>query len=148
MQSLQLIKPQLHLNSVDPVLNSQFVFAIIVAITAAWLGDRYTKFAEERQKQVRRREASTAVADILSEWVRSSYMGDTNENRWRLQSIYWKNILLLDKELLDMLTNRLANANNAPDVSEIIVLARQILLELPMPDKKAEELNYWAPLSK
>lgn len=148
LQSIQLIESELSTDAIASILNSQVVSALIIALTAAWLGDKYAKRAEEREKQNKRREASAAVTDVLSEWVRSSYMGESNENRWQLQSSYWKNILLLDKELLDMLIKRLANAEDAPDYREIIVQARKILLELPEQDINANELNNWPPLKK
>ena len=73
-------------------------------------------------------------------------MGNSNENRWLLQSSYWRNILLLDKELLVMLIERLANKRDSPDCREIIVQARKILLELPNQDINANELNNWPPI--
>ena len=59
----------------------------------------------------KRREESRAVAEILSEWVRGSYTGNfTNEDRWKLQTVYWKNILGLDHSLIEVLFPRLANS--------------------------------------
>lgn len=144
--TMQLIGSQFAADAIASFFNSQFASTLIIALTVAWLGDKYAKQAEERLKQDKRREASSAVADILSEWVRSSYMGSSNENRWLLQSSYWKNILLLDKELLEMVIERLTNKNDSPDCSEIIVQARKILLELPDKDINANELNNWPPL--
>jgi len=146
LQSLQLIERELSADTITFIFNSQVISALIIAFTAAWLGDRYAKLAEERLKQNKRREASAAVADILSEWIRSSYMGNSNENRWLLQSSYWRNILLLDKELLVMLIERLANKRDSPDCREIIVQARKILLELPNQDINENELNNWPPI--
>lgn len=146
LQSLQLIERELSADTITSIFNSQVISALIIAFTAAWLGDRYAKLAEERLKQNKRREASAAVADILSEWIRSSYMGNSNENRWLLQSSYWRNILLLDKELLVMLIERLANKRDSPDCREIIVQARKILLELPNQDINENELNNWPPI--
>ena len=119
LQSIQLIEKELPADTITSIFNSQVISALIIAFTAAWLGDRYAKLAEERLKQNKRREASAAVADILSEWIRSSYMGNSNENRWLLQSSYWRNILLLDKDLLVMLIERLANKRDAPDCRDI-----------------------------
>lgn len=146
LQSIQLIEKELPTDTITSIFNSQVISALIIAFTAAWLGDRYAKLAEERLKQNKRREASAAVADILSEWIRSSYMGNSNENRWLLQSSYWRNILLLDKDLLVMLIERLANKRDAPDYRDIIVQARKILLELPNQDINANELNNWPPI--
>ena len=146
LQSIQLIERELPADTITSIFNSQAISALIIAFTAAWLGNRYAKLAEERLKQNKRREASAAVADILSEWIRSSYMGNSNENRWLLQSSYWRNILLLDKELLVMLIERLANKKDSPDCREIIVQARKILLELPNQDINANELNNWPPI--
>jgi len=95
LQSIQLIERELPADTITSIFNSQAISALIIAFTAAWLGNRYAKLAEERLKQNKRREASAAVADILSEWIRSSYMGNSNENRWLLQSSYWRNILLI-----------------------------------------------------
>lgn len=78
--------------------------------------------------------------------MRSAYKGKENEYRWQLQTIYWKNILLLDKELLDMLIPRLANAPTAPTADDIIVQARKILLNLQEPDIRADQLNHWLPV--
>ena len=95
-----------------------------------------------RQKQ---RDASAAVVEILSEWTRTTYTGEapTGEDKWRLQTTYWRNILLLDKELLVLLQSRLANSPESVDTNELIVQARRILLELDAPDITAKELNVW-----
>ena len=69
-----------------------------------------------------------------------------NEDRWRLQTIYWKNILGLDKRLIDLLFSRLANDPYAVGTNEMIVQARKILLGLDKPDILAKELNNWLPI--
>jgi hypothetical protein len=101
---------------------------------------------EFKQKQ---REASKAIVDILAEWIRPSYVGSNfpNEDRWKLQKIYWEYILLLDKDLFELLSSRLANAPTAVDTNELIVQSRKVLLNLNKPDIRAEQLNTWAPLS-
>ncbi len=108
---------------------------------------RREKLREERQARLKQQEASAAVVEILSEWVRSTYLGTKfdGEARWRIQTIYWKNILLIDKSLLDLLCARLANAPDAADTNETIVQARRILLKLETPDVKATDLNVWPP---
>ena len=86
------------------------------------------------------------MVDILAEWVRDAYTGNPhNEYLWRVQTTYWKNILLLDKRLLDMLIPKLANVPDAPTAEEIIVQARKILLNLSEPDISANQLNRWWP---
>ena len=90
-------------------------------------------FGDTLARRQKRREASAAVVEILAEWSsHSSYLGreQTNEERWKLQITYWRNILLLDKALIGLLLPRLANAPNAADTNELIVQARKILLEL------------------
>ena len=97
---------------------------------------------EHRQKI---RDASAAVVDILAEWTRTTYTGEefTDEAKWRLQTVYWRNILWLDKELLELIRSRLANRPDAVDTNEIIVQARRILLELKEPDITVNDLNVW-----
>ena len=103
--------------------------------------------AEERLHRQKQREASVAVSEILAEWVRSTYAGGpmTNEQRWQMQATYWKNILLLDKRLIDQLFPLLAHAKNSVGTNEMIVQARKILLDLDEPDIKATDLNNWLP---
>lgn len=129
--------------------NSQFantLAIIFVTLAAMWLGNKYTKAAEKRQKENLRREKSVLIADILSEWVWSTYRGEsTNKDLWRIQSTYWKSILWLDKELLDLLIPRLANSPNALSVDEILVQTRRFLLGLDEPDLQANQLNHWSP---
>lgn len=107
-----------------------------------------SEIAEERLKLQKQREASTAVAEILSTWVKSKYheASTTNEQRWEIQSTYWKNILLLDKRLIDQLFPLLAHNDGAITTNEMIVRARQILLGLKEPDIKAADLNNWLPV--
>jgi hypothetical protein len=94
----------------------------------------------------KRREESRAVAEIISEWVRPTYTGKfTNEDRWKLQTIYWKNILGMDESLVRILGARLANDPNAKSVRELLVEARKVLLGLPKLDLSAEMLNSWEP---
>ncbi|MGD0653237.1 MAG: hypothetical protein ABSA16_02735 [Thermoguttaceae bacterium] len=111
-----------------------------------WLNIDRSKQEEQRQLLQKRRKSNTVVVDILSEWLRSAYIKPfTNEDRWRLQTTYWKNILWLDKELLDILLPRLANAKNALPTKEVIVQARKLLHGLSKADIKSEQLNSWDP---
>jgi len=113
--------------------------ALFAGIIGIWLDHKLS----ERTKQ---REASASVVDIIAEWMRSAYTKKfDNECRWRLQTTYWKNILLLDKELLDLLIKRMANVPDAPSAEEIIVQARKVLLNLPEPDIRPDQLNHWWP---
>jgi hypothetical protein len=99
------------------------------------------KLAEERIIIQKRREACLAVADILSEWIKPNYMdSENNINRWHIQTTYWRNILSLDKDLIKLLLPRLANLDESPDVNEIIVEARRIVLELKEKDIKPSDL--------
>lgn len=85
-------------------------------------------------------------AEILGEWVRSNYNGKTtNEDLWKLQTTYWKNVMLLDRELLLVLLPALGHAPGAASANEIIVQARRVLLGLSKPDIPAAGLNYWPP---
>jgi hypothetical protein len=102
---------------------------------------------ELRRRQEKQREASVAVADILAEWVRSSYLGaSSNEDRWRLQVAYWKGILSLDKRLIDLLLPALARRPGSAGTNELIVQARRILLDLEQADVQALQLNNWLPI--
>ncbi len=104
-----------------------------------------SELAEKRLQLQKQRDASVAVAEILGEWVRSTYLGQpiTNEQRWLMQTTYWKNILLLDKKLIDQLFPLLAHAHGAVGTNEMIVQTRKILLGLNEPDIKATDLNNW-----
>ena len=78
---------------------------ILGILIGAWIDHRFTlvREAETRAAAARekRREESRAVAEILAEWIRSAYMGQpSNEDLWRMQTTYWKNILGLDRELI------------------------------------------------
>ncbi len=104
---------------------------------------------EKRQFEQKRREASKAIVDILAEWIRPQYSGgSTNQDRWQLQKTYWENILLLDKDLFDLLSSRLAYTPDSVDTNELIVQARKILLDLKEPDISAKQLNIWNPISE
>ena len=123
------------------------VFGVILA---AWLNHRLTKIREAETRatamQEKRREESRAVAEILAEWVRPVYLGTyTNEDRWKMQSTYWKNILGLDKRLISLLFPLLANAQGNSGTNEMIVQARRVLLDLDNPDIAASDLNTWLP---
>jgi hypothetical protein len=111
---------------------------------------RRDKLREERAARLKQRNATAAVVEIISEWVRTAYLGTEfdGEAKWRLQTTYWKNILLLDKELVCLICPRLANDPGAVDTKELIVQARRILLGLKMPDIHASELNTWPPKDK
>ncbi len=106
-----------------------------------------SELAEKRLQLQKQQDASVAVVEILGEWVRSTYLGDsiTNEQRWQLQTTYWKNILLLDKSLIDQLFPLLAQAPGSEGTNEMIVQTRRILLGLKEPDIKATDLNNWLP---
>lgn len=101
----------------------------------------------ERTRLQKQRDSSAAVIDILSKWVETTYTGEefTDKKKWELQTTYWKNILLLDKELIDSLLPLLANSDDSPSTNEMVVKVRQILLGLKHPDIKASELNNWLP---
>jgi hypothetical protein len=126
---------------------------ILGILLKSWIDHRLTtaRDAAAREGAVRekRREESRAVAEILSEWVRSSYTGQlTNEDRWKLQTVYWKNILGLDRAIIEVLFPRLANLPDAPSTDEVIVQARRILLGLDKADVPATGLNHWLPEPK
>lgn len=104
---------------------------------------------KRREEEIKKREAGIAVVDFLSEWVKSAYLSNhSNRAYWKLQSLYWKTILRLDRKLLDVLLPRLANTETAVGTNEIIVKCRQILLGLKKSDLKANELNNWLPRKK
>jgi hypothetical protein len=123
------------------------IFGIILG---AWLNHRLTRGreAEARANALgeKRREESRAIAEILAEWVRPIYMGThTNEDRWKMQATYWRNILGLDKRLIELLFPLLAHSTTSPGTNEMIVQARKVLLDLKQPDIAATELNNWLP---
>lgn len=107
-----------------------------------------SEISEKRLQFQKQREASTAVAEILSSWVRPNYHQGlmTNEQRWEIQTTYWKNILLLDKRLINQLFPLLAHDKGAITTNEMIVQARKTLLDLEEPDIKADDLNNWSPV--
>jgi heme exporter protein D len=128
------------------LLGAGFVGAMIQILLGHKLRIRETELAEQRQREQRHREASAAVAEVLGEWIRSTYTGTfSNEDRWRLQTVYWKNIMLLDKELVDLIIDRLANVGDAVGTNELIVQARKVLFGLEQPDISAAKLNNWLP---
>lgn len=100
---------------------------------------------EDLLSRQRQRDASAAVVDILSEWVRTTYTGEQFDGpaKWRMQTTYWRNILLLDKELLDILLPKLAGAPGSAPTNEIVVQVRKVLLGHTTPDISAKDLNLW-----
>jgi hypothetical protein len=121
---------------------------ILGVLLESWLDHRFSRVREiearEIQRKEKQRDESRAVAEILSEWVRSTYTGKfENEDRWRMQTTYWKNILGLDPKLIRLLFPRLANAPGAVPTNELIVQARKMLLNLQEVDIKYDELNNW-----
>ena len=124
---------------------------VLGILLKAWLDHRLTviRDAEKRAHDVRekRREESRAVAEILSEWLRSAYTGSfTNEDRWKLQTVYWKNVLGLDRALIELLLPRLANKPGAVSNNKLIVEARRLLLDLEEADLSENGLNTWLPV--
>lgn len=120
---------------------SAFIGAgIVTAIFSYW-------FEERRRKEIKKEEAVEAITEFLAEWVKSSYVSnaDENEARWKLQSMYWKTILRLDKKILDVLIPRLANKEGAVPTNEIIIEVRKALLNLKESDLKVSDLNNWLP---
>jgi hypothetical protein len=138
---------------VSGLVGAGFGSTLVGVLLGIWLEHRLKierdELAEKRHLRRKQREASAAIAEILTEWTRSAYIEESsNENRWRLQTTYWKNILWLDKDLLDLLLPTLANAPGAVTTHELIVQARKVLLGLSEPDIKASQLNTWAPEGK
>lgn len=107
------------------------------------------KSREERQRLQKQRDASAAVVDILVEWIKPSYLGrtPTNEDRWNLQSLYWRNILLLDPELIRLLLPVLAHSPDSIGTNELIVQTRKHILGLMNPDIAGSDLNNWLPVN-
>lgn len=107
-----------------------------------------TRVRNAESLRERQRENNRAVAEILAEWVRPTYLGHfSNEDRWRIQTTYWRNILGLDKGLIDSLFPLLANAPGHIGTNEMIVRVRQCLLDLKDPDIKWSDLNNWPPVA-
>jgi len=131
------------------LLGAGFIGALLQILLGHRLRIKETKLAEQRQLEQKRREASAAVAEILGEWVRSTYTGIfSNEDRWRLQTVYWRNVLCLDKELVDLLAAALAHRKDAAGTNELIVQARKVLFGLTQPDISVAELIAWLPETK
>jgi hypothetical protein len=125
---------------------------ILGGLVGAWVTHRLSKIreAESRANALRekQREGCRAVADILAEWVRPTYAGTySNEDRWKMQTTYWKNILGLDKRLINVLFPLLACAEGHLGTNEVIVRTRAVLLDLKEPDLQASNLNNWLPVT-
>ena len=132
------------------LIGAGFGSTFVGIILKLWLNYRLNieqkKLFDKMDFERKRRESSKAVVEILSEWIHSKYLNSScDEGRWKLQKTYWENILLIDKELLELLSSRLANAPGAATVNEIIVEVRKILLELNKPDIDPKQLNLWLP---
>ena len=138
-------------NSISYVVSAFFGGGAVGFLLKTYLDHRLTirrsRLTEKRNFLQKRREASGAVAEILGQWVHSTYLGQqiTNEQRWKLQTVYWKNILLLDKKLIDELFPLLACNGDSISTNDMIVRVRQVLLGLDKPDIKAADLNNWLP---
>ena len=136
-------------DSLTPILVGaalSLIGVLVGALITNFFTSRRERQAETRARQEKLKEASSAIVEILSEWVRSSYTRRlTNEDRWRLQTVYWRAMLTLDKRLVDLLIPALAHLPGAPPTNQIIVNARRVLLDLPEPDIRAEDLNNWLP---
>ena len=116
---------------------------LVGVLLKAWLDHKLSVLSEQRQLQARRREASAAVAEILGAWVRSSYLGPSNEDLWQLQVTYWRHVLWLDKEIVVLLAGLLSHKADAATPGEVIVKARKVLLGLSTPDIDAAALVSW-----
>ena len=133
------------------LLGAGFGSTLVGIILSSKLENRFKierkRLFDKMQFEQKRREASKAIVDILAEWIRPKYEnGSSNKDRWQLQKTYWENILLLDKDLFDLLSSRLANEPDAVDTNELIVQVRRVLLDLDQPDISSDKLNTWKPL--
>jgi hypothetical protein len=71
-------------------------------------------------------------------------MGESSdEDRWKLQTDYWENVLRLDKSVVDLLAEVLQNKPSGPGVNDVIVQARKVLHGLSEPDIKAAQIIHW-----
>jgi len=110
---------------------------IVGAALGSWLNYKY-------ELARKKREASVAVAKFLGEWVKPYYMGESSdEERWKLQTDYWENVLRLDKSVVDLLAEVLQNKPGGPNVKDVIVQARKVLHGLSEPDIKAAQIIHW-----
>ena len=138
-------------NFISGIIGASFGSGAVGILLKSYLDHRLTiersELTKKRLSLQKQREASGAVAEILSQWVYSTYLGQsiTDEQKWKIQTVYWKNILLLDKKLIDDLFPLLARKEGSISTNEMIVRARQILLGLNEPDIKATDLNNWLP---
>lgn len=122
--------------------------SILNVLLVAWLTHSLVKVRRDEDLRQKRREQSSAVVEILAEWLRPENMGQplSDHARWKLQMIYWRNILTLDRDLIGILFPRLANAPNAVSPNELIVQTRAHMLKKKNnPDLKATDLNNWWP---
>lgn len=121
--------------------------AIFMKAYESRLAIEVEKLREAREQAQKQRDASAAAVDIISAWVKPTYLGRnlTNEERWELQTNYWKNILLLDVNLAKILFSVLGKSDDNPGTNELIVRVRQHMLGLEEPDISAGQLNNWKP---
>jgi hypothetical protein len=134
-------------NDVGIGLISGAVGGILVSLVDSYLATRREKRAESREQGRKVREASAAVVDLLSEWVRPTYVRDdgkaTNEDLWTMQRECWRTLIWLDERLVKLLVSRLANSPDAVDTGQIVIQARKILLGLHKTELAS--VNHWPP---
>ena len=131
-------------------LVSGVVGGALVSIVNNRLAIRREELAEARETRRRIHEASAAVADLLSAWIKPRYTREdgkaTNEDRWMMQRECWKTLMWLDENLVRLVVKRLANRPDALPAGQVIVEARKILLDLD--DTALTDVNYWPPLER
>jgi hypothetical protein len=135
---------------VSSFLGGSAALGLAGILAKSWVEHRFSidrsRLQEERQLAQKRREMSAATAEILGEWVKSTYTGEfTDQDRWRLQTTYWKHVLWLDKELLALLIPAIARQHGAASTNELVVQTRKVVLGLSEPDIIADQLNNWPP---
>ena len=129
-------------------LLSGVVGGALVGFVNSLLTTHREKLSEKREKRRRIREASEAVIDLLTEWLKPRYVREdgkpTNEDLWRIQRECWRTLIWLDEKLVNLVVKRLANRPDALEIGQLVVEARKILLDLD--ETVLTAVNHWPPV--
>jgi hypothetical protein len=123
------------------VLVQSGITAGLIGLIVLWLKARITW-------EIRRREQTSQIAELVSLWVVRGYDKTRDENlvRWEAQKKYWELALWLKAPVLRAL-NEAVKGGGAGPYKDAMILARKMIVGRK-DDVKAGELVHWMPVEE
>ena len=102
------------------------------------IDQEYKKKLEEFKYEFRKREQAAQIAELLSRWLNLK-----DESKRELNRLSFEVFLWLPDEIVLLLSARLKNEPNAPNVQDILLAVRKVIQKSNSPSIRSEHVVFF-----